>query len=180
MLALALLGTAGTGPKLAVDAATGRLYLNMPGEGKMEMPLVAEGLRKLAMLAIPRGVRIAYEGLSWGRTINEFTTAWDVVCRADSPNLGLGIEALDDLRAQLQKRIGIEAVLLGNSAKMQEVRRKILPSIEEAVRRTGLRDGMTISFHHGFREGDRCINLVVATLASMGLKNLTLASSSLR
>lgn len=34
--------------------------------------------------------------------------------------------ALDDLRAQLQARIGIEAALLGNSAAMQEVRRKIL------------------------------------------------------
>ncbi len=34
--------------------------------------------------------------------------------------------AIDDLRAQLQARIGIEAVLLGDSAAMQEVRRKIL------------------------------------------------------
>jgi DNA-binding NtrC family response regulator len=34
--------------------------------------------------------------------------------------------ALDDLRAQLQKRSGIEAVLLGNSPAMEEVRRKIL------------------------------------------------------
>ena len=29
----------------------GRFYLNIPGQGRMEMPLVAEGLRKLAMLA---------------------------------------------------------------------------------------------------------------------------------
>ncbi|MDO9438318.1 sugar phosphate isomerase/epimerase [Hydrogenophaga sp.] len=54
---------------------------------------IARDLRKLAMLAIPFGIRIAYEGLSWGRTINEFTTAWDVVCRADCPNLGLGIDS---------------------------------------------------------------------------------------
>ncbi|VDZ90535.1 citrate lyase subunit alpha [Lelliottia amnigena] len=38
---------------------------------------------------------------------------------------------------------------------------------------------MTISFHHAFREGDRVINSVVALLAKMGFKNLTLASSSL-
>ncbi len=44
---------------------------------------LARDLRKLAMLALPLGIKIAYEGLSWGRTINEFTTAWDVVCRAD-------------------------------------------------------------------------------------------------
>ena len=45
------------------------------------------------LLAVPLGIKIAFEGLSWGRTINEYTTAWDVVCRADCPNLGLGIDA---------------------------------------------------------------------------------------
>ncbi|MBQ0917693.1 MAG: sugar phosphate isomerase/epimerase family protein [Hydrogenophaga sp.] len=54
---------------------------------------LARDLRKLAMLALPLGIKIAYEGLSWGRTINEFTTAWDVVCRADCPNLGLGLDS---------------------------------------------------------------------------------------
>ena len=54
---------------------------------------IARDLRKLAMLAVPLGIRIAYEGLSWGRTINEFTTAWDIVCRADVPNLGLGFDS---------------------------------------------------------------------------------------
>lgn len=57
--------------------------------------------------------------------------------------------------------------------------RKILNSVEEAIKKTGLKDGMTISFHHAFREGDKTINSVVATIASMGIKNLTLASSSL-
>ncbi|MBA4256943.1 MAG: xylose isomerase [Polaromonas sp.] len=54
---------------------------------------LARDLRKLAMLAIPYGIRIAYEGLSWGRTVNEFTTAWEVVNRADCPNLGLGLDS---------------------------------------------------------------------------------------
>jgi sugar phosphate isomerase/epimerase len=54
---------------------------------------LARDLRKLAMLAIPFGIKIAYEGLSWGRTINEFTDAWDIVCRADAPNLGIGIDS---------------------------------------------------------------------------------------
>ena len=42
---------AAMGGKVVVDSATGEFYLNIPGEGSMEMPLVAEGLRKLAMLA---------------------------------------------------------------------------------------------------------------------------------
>lgn len=58
-----------------------------------EPEAIARDLRKLAMLAVPLGLKVAYEGLSWGRHINEFTTAWEVVCRADMPNLGLGIDS---------------------------------------------------------------------------------------
>ncbi|MCU0925110.1 MAG: sugar phosphate isomerase/epimerase [Hydrogenophaga sp.] len=61
---------------------------------------LARDLRKLAMLALPLGIKIAYEGLSWGRTVNEFTTAWDVVCRADCPNLGLGLDSFHIFAAQ--------------------------------------------------------------------------------
>ena len=57
--------------------------------------------------------------------------------------------------------------------------RKLCDSLEQAIARSGLKDGMTISFHHAFREGDQVINHVVATLANLGFKNLTLASSSL-
>jgi citrate lyase subunit alpha/citrate CoA-transferase len=56
---------------------------------------------------------------------------------------------------------------------------KILPSLEEAVRRVGLKDGMTVSFHHHFRGGDYIVNMVIDTLAKMGFKNLVLAASSL-
>jgi sugar phosphate isomerase/epimerase len=58
-----------------------------------DLNLIAKDLKKLAMMAIPFGIKVAYEGLSWGRTVNEFTTAWDVVCRADCPNLGIGIDS---------------------------------------------------------------------------------------
>jgi len=54
---------------------------------------IARDLRKLAMLALPHRIKVAYEGLSWGRHINEFTTAWQAVVRADMPNLGLGIDS---------------------------------------------------------------------------------------
>ena len=62
--------------------------------------VLARDLRKLAMLALPLGIRVAYEGLSWGRTINEFTTAWDVVSRANAPNLGIGIDSYHILATQ--------------------------------------------------------------------------------
>ncbi|CNI43448.1 citrate lyase subunit alpha [Yersinia massiliensis] len=56
---------------------------------------------------------------------------------------------------------------------------KICDSLEKAIRRSGLQDGMTISFHHAFRAGDLTLNLVMAAIAAMGFKNLRLASSSL-
>ncbi|CQJ10171.1 citrate lyase subunit alpha [Yersinia mollaretii] len=56
---------------------------------------------------------------------------------------------------------------------------KICDSLEKAIRRSGLHDGMTISFHHAFRAGDLTLNLVMDTIAAMGFKNLRLASSSL-
>ncbi len=65
-----------------------------------EVGALARDLRKLAMLAVPLGIKIAYEGLSWGRTINEFTTAWEVVSLADAPNLGLGIDSFHILAAK--------------------------------------------------------------------------------
>jgi len=60
-----------------------------------------------------------------------------------------------------------------------KLHRKLCGSLEEAIKRSGLQDGMTLSFHHAFREGDKVVNQVVNTLAKMGFKNLTLASSSL-
>lgn len=58
-----------------------------------DLDQIARDLKKLAMLALPLGIRIAYEALSWGRAVNDFTTSWDVVCRADCPNLGIGLDS---------------------------------------------------------------------------------------
>lgn len=56
---------------------------------------------------------------------------------------------------------------------------KLLESIEEAIVKCGLKDGMTISFHHHFREGDYIMNQTMDIIAKLGIKNLTLAPSSL-
>ena len=58
-----------------------------------DQDVLVKDLRKLAMLAVPAKIRIAYEALSWGRSINEFTQAWELVVRADAPNLGLGLDS---------------------------------------------------------------------------------------
>lgn len=56
---------------------------------------------------------------------------------------------------------------------------KLVDSIEEAIRATGLKDGMTISFHHHFRSGDYIVNMVMDIIAKMGIKDITIAPSSL-
>ena len=61
----------------------------------------------------------------------------------------------------------------------QLMHNKMIGSIEEAIRFVGLKDGMTISFHHHFRNGDFVVNQVMEVIARMGFKNLTLAASSL-
>jgi len=61
----------------------------------------------------------------------------------------------------------------------QKIRNKIVPSLEEAIKKSGLRDGMTISFHHHFREGEHVVNLVLDAIAKMGIKNIKVAASSL-
>jgi len=82
---------------LEMCAATGSKVLlacsSTSRHATSDLDLIARDLKKLAMMALPLGIRVAYEGLSWGRTINEFTTSWDVVCRADCPNLGIGLDS---------------------------------------------------------------------------------------
>ena len=56
---------------------------------------------------------------------------------------------------------------------------KLLKSIDQAIEATGLKDGMTISFHHHFRNGDFVLNSVVEAIARKGIRDLTLAPSSL-
>lgn len=56
---------------------------------------------------------------------------------------------------------------------------KLLGSLREAIEKTGLKDGMTISFHHHFREGDFVMNMVLKEIAALGIKNLSIAPSSI-
>lgn len=58
-------------------------------------------------------------------------------------------------------------------------RSKLLSSLEEAIEKAGIRDGMTISFHHHFRNGDKVTNLVMEAIAARGIGDIHLAASGL-
>ncbi|MGE5184755.1 MAG: sugar phosphate isomerase/epimerase family protein [Acidobacteriota bacterium] len=60
---------------------------------------VVRDLRKLAMLAVPLGIRIAFKGLARSRTVKDFAAAGDLVFQANCPNLGIAIDAFDVIAA---------------------------------------------------------------------------------
>ena len=49
---------------------------------------------------------------------------------------------------------------------------KLVGSLKEALEKAGLKDGMTISTHHHFREGDLVANRVFDCASELGVKNL--------
>ncbi len=58
-------------------------------------------------------------------------------------------------------------------------RSKLISSIHQALTLCGIRDGMTLSFHHHFRNGDMIVNMVMEEVHRMGIKDITLCASSL-
>ena len=56
---------------------------------------------------------------------------------------------------------------------------KLEVSLEDVFRKIPVKDGMTLSFHHHFRNGDGVLNMVMDTAARLGLKDLTVAMTAL-
>ncbi len=56
---------------------------------------------------------------------------------------------------------------------------KTVSSLWEAMHLCGIRDGMSVSFHHHLRNGDRVLNRVLEEAASHGIKGLKVQASSL-
>jgi sugar phosphate isomerase/epimerase len=70
-----------------------------------EPEALKKDLQKLAMLAVPFKIRVAFEALSWGRYLNEFPQAWDIVQEADRANLGVCLDSYHILanRTELER-----------------------------------------------------------------------------
>jgi len=56
---------------------------------------------------------------------------------------------------------------------------KLVKSIQDVIRTCGLKDGMTVSFHHHLRNGDFVLNMVMAEIAAQGYKDINVNASSL-
>ena len=76
------------GALLLVEASTSR-------HASADPDVVARDLRKLALLAIPLGIRIAFKGLPWSPTAPGFVAAADIVFRVNCPTLGIALDSFD-------------------------------------------------------------------------------------
>ena len=90
----------------------------------------------------------------------------------------IGSRAVEPFEGAFGKvRNGLKAARPQKGAPQSEDKR--LPSIDAAIEACGLSDGMTISFHHSFRNGDRVVNQVLDACARKGIKDLRIFPTAL-
>ena len=86
----------------------------------------AADFHELGERAAKRGMRVAYEALAWGRHVNDYRDAWEIVRRADHPAVGFVLDSfhvlvrgtdLKPIRAIPQDRIFL--VQLADAPKLQ-------------------------------------------------------------
>lgn len=66
----------------------------------------ADDFAELGAIAAGRGLRVGFEALAWGRHVNDHRDAWEIVRRADHPNVGLILDSFHTL----SRRIGTDTI----------------------------------------------------------------------
>ena len=57
----------------------------------------ADDFRELGELAAKRGLRVGFEALAWGRHVNDYRDAWEIVRRADHKSIGVILDSFHAL-----------------------------------------------------------------------------------
>ncbi|MGJ8586120.1 MAG: bifunctional sugar phosphate isomerase/epimerase/4-hydroxyphenylpyruvate dioxygenase family protein [Marinosulfonomonas sp.] len=57
----------------------------------------ADDFAQLGEIAATQGIRVGYEALAWGKHVNDHRDAWEIVRRADHPNIGLILDSFHTL-----------------------------------------------------------------------------------
>src|SRR5258708_19342009 len=57
----------------------------------------ADDFRELGELAARRGLRVGFEALAWGRHVNDYRDAWEIVRRADHKSIGVILDSFHAL-----------------------------------------------------------------------------------
>ncbi|UJX42150.1 hypothetical protein K9F62_05575 [Desulfovibrio sp. JY] len=100
----------------------------------------------------------------------------------DVPNCVEGVGELEPFRGAWAKlgKGRINEVQVARPAKaILPHADKLVPTLAEAIAKCDPHDGMTISFHHHLRSGDSAVIAAIGLLRGMGIRDITLASSSL-
>ncbi len=61
----------------------------------------AADFHELGERAAKRGLRVGYEALAWGRHVNDHRDAWEIVRRANHPNIGLILDSFHTLSRKI-------------------------------------------------------------------------------
>lgn len=61
----------------------------------------AADFQELGERAAKRGLKIGYEALAWGRYVNDHRDAWEIVRRANHPNVGLILDSFHSLSRKI-------------------------------------------------------------------------------
>lgn len=83
------------------------------------------------------------------------------------------------------KNMGNEGRKVSAQIRSQKIKKgdtpvsKVVSSIDEVIEKVGLRDGMTVSFHHHLRNGDFVVNQVMEAIARKGIHDIHVAASGL-
>lgn len=106
----------------------------------------------------------------------------DMITNAVGRKIPKYIDGIGELKA-FQGVFAYEPEAIKASTKISKMipgKEKVLKSIKESLKLCEIQDGMTISFHHHFRNGDYLVNMVVDEIAAMGIKDITIVASSLQ
>lgn len=98
-----------------------------------------------------------------GREIPEFIEGYGKVKPFEGAFANLGIKN--------KTKVNVKSAAPGE--------KKVLESIKDSLIKCGIKDGMTISFHHHLRNGDYVLNMVADEIAKMGIKDIKVAASSI-
>ncbi|NRP72986.1 4-hydroxyphenylpyruvate dioxygenase [Ensifer psoraleae] len=74
---------------------------NVSPAGQGGIDRAAADFRELGERAAKRNLRVGYEALAWGRHINDHRDAWEIVRRADHPNVGLILDSFHTLSRKI-------------------------------------------------------------------------------
>src|SRR3546814_16918545 len=95
----------------------------------------AADFHELGERAKKRGLRVGYEALAWGRHIFDHRDAWEIVRRADHPNVGLILDSFHTL----SRKIDIGSIRSLPKEKILIVQLADAPLIQLGMRREARR-----------------------------------------